>query len=400
MSLRNSACLGLLLLAAGCTERLTTPADCPTLCPGTGVDVFEIVLPATVGADSTFDGYASQADVPSILVSNGLPQREARAFARFPSRPDSIVVSGVNRTYTTDSLVFSFALEGRDTTATGIKLFLYQIRPTFDTLTTFEDIEAQLAPESLIDSLILPDTTKAGQRIRVVVAGESLNRLAFTPEDSGVVAIGLRVAGDSPTGLRLASHLLEASAPTFITFAHVDVADTSLQRQSLTLPASLSNYVIQGGEASSQDDRHVLGTRSARRALLRFVVPEELRDSVEILRATLELTPASPIPGLPGDPGTLDLRGIIADFGAKSPIISSNVAFLSLPAGTADLVSVDVRNVVSLWFIPSGPPSVLFMRVSPEGGSFTVPAFNSTRAASGAPQIRVTYARPTRPGHP
>jgi hypothetical protein len=248
--------------------------------------------------------------------------------------------------------------------------------------------------------MLVPETANAGSRIRVLVAGESLNRLVFAPEDSGIVAIALRVTGDRPTGLRLGSHLSVNGAPTFVTFAHVDVADSTLRKQSLTLGAEVANYVIQGGEPVPLDDRHVVGTRRAQRTLLRFSVPPALRDSISILRATLELTLADTLPGLPGDPGNLDLRGIVADFGAKSPIIASNIGFLSLVAGSTNVLSVDVRNVVSLWFIPDGPPAALFLRVSPEGGTFALPEFLSTRAASGAPRIRVTYARPTQPGHP
>jgi hypothetical protein len=391
---------GLAVLVAGCGERLTTPADCPALCPGTGADVFDTVLVAITGADSTYDGYASQADVPSILVSNGLPEREARAFLRFPGRPDTISVAGAVHPYTTDSLVFSFTLEGRDPASKDIRLYVHQITRAVDTLTTFGDIESQLTDQTLIDSLLLPDTVNAGSRIRILVAGESLDRLVFAPEDSGIVAIALRVTGDRPTGLRLGSHISVNGAPTFVTFAHVDVADSALRKQSLTLGAEVANYVIQGGEPASADDRHVVGTRRAHRTLLRFSVPPELRDSVSVLRATLELTLAEPLPGLPGDPGNLDLRGIVADFGAKSPIIAGNIGFLSLVAGTTDVLSVDVRNVVSLWFIPDGPPSALFLRVSPEGGTFALPEFLSTRAVSGAPRIRLTYARPTQPGHP
>ena len=401
MTFRASVLIaGLVVAGAGCSERLATPAECPTLCPGTGAAVFDTVLVAVPNADSTYAGYAGQADVPSLLVSSGLPDREARAFLRFPSRPDTITVDGTVHPYVTDSVVFSFALEGRDPAARDIRLFVHQIDTTLDTLTTFDDIDAQLTDQTLIDSLILPDTALAGSRIRVLITGESLDRLVFAPGDSGVVAIGLRVAGDRPTGLRLGSHLSPNGGPTFVTFAHIDVADTALQKQSLTLGAAVANYVIQGGEPALQDDRHVVGTRRALRSLLRFEVPEGLRDSISLLRATLELTLLDTLPGLPGDPGNLDLRGIIADFGAKSPIIAGAVASLSLAAGTTGIVSADVRNVVSLWFLPDGPPSALFLRVSPEGGTFTLPEFASTRAATGAPRIRVTYARPTQPGHP
>ncbi len=388
-------------LLAGCQERLTTPADCPTLCPGTSLEVFDTVLVADVNADSTFDGYLSLRDIPSLLVSNGLVEREARAFVRFEPRSDSVTVSGALIPYTIDSVAFVFDLEGRDPAARNLKVYLHRIaRAPLDTLTTFDAIESQLTSATLVDSFPVADSIDAGSDLRVVIAGPTLERMTIAPEDSGVVAIALRVAADRPTGLRVRSALTPDAAPRFVTYARVDVADTSLRRQTITIVPNFANYALQSGEPSTGDDAHLVGTRSARRALLRFTVPDHLRDSISIIRATLELTPKGPIPGLEGDPGSLELRGVVSDFGAKSPVISSLAAFHTLTPASEDAVNVDVRNVVAFWFLTDGAPSALFLRVTPEGGTFSLPEFFSTRAPAGGPRLRITYARPTRPGHP
>ena len=58
-------------LAAGCQEELTSPGQCPQLCPGGDVRTLDIVLTPTVGRDSTYTGYVNRGDGVALLVSNG-----------------------------------------------------------------------------------------------------------------------------------------------------------------------------------------------------------------------------------------------------------------------------------------------------------------------------------------
>jgi hypothetical protein len=48
-----AAALGML---AACTERLTTPADCPDQCPGNSLIVRDTVIEAIFDLDSTYTG--------------------------------------------------------------------------------------------------------------------------------------------------------------------------------------------------------------------------------------------------------------------------------------------------------------------------------------------------------
>ena len=83
------------------------------------------------------------------------------------------------------------------------------------------------------------------------------------------------------------------------------------------------------------------------------------------------------------------------------PTIRIRIGLRIDETGLDQLLSIDVRAIVSTWFNPGPtPPTALFMAILPEGSSFTRPEFLSTRAASGGPRIRITYALPSRPGHP
>src|SRR5688572_546587 len=108
--MRTSVVLLAGLALAGCQEKLTTPADCPTLCPGGQPQIFDEVFTATIGADSSYSGYVQPHQSQSLLVSNGLQGYEERALIRFLTRADSVSVRDTLRGYTIDSVALSFAV--------------------------------------------------------------------------------------------------------------------------------------------------------------------------------------------------------------------------------------------------------------------------------------------------
>ena len=82
-----------------CQEKLTSPADCPALCPGGSVQVFDTVVPALALRDSSFpahkdsaNGYVDRGQGVGLLLSSGFAASEDRAVYRFAARGDSIVV--------------------------------------------------------------------------------------------------------------------------------------------------------------------------------------------------------------------------------------------------------------------------------------------------------------------
>ena len=113
--------VGVIGVMTACQERLTAPADCPALCPGGSVQVFDTVVPAVALRDSSFpavkdglNGYISRGQGSAELVSSGFAASEDRAVYRFVARGDSIAVRDTLRAYAVDSAQVSLTLVARD----------------------------------------------------------------------------------------------------------------------------------------------------------------------------------------------------------------------------------------------------------------------------------------------
>jgi hypothetical protein len=390
---RYAAILLAALALVGCQEKLTSPADCPTLCPGGRPEVFEEVFTATIGADSSYSGYVQRHQARSLLVSNGLEGFEERALVRFPPRADSIIVRDTLRGYTIDSVALSFVVAARDTNVNGLELWVYRVAPGFDSLTTFAAVAPAFVPESLIAAIPIADSVNAGL-VRTVFQGADLSRVQIAPGDSGRLAVGVRLAAPAFTGVRLGS-LAAGTGAVFTTYATLDVPDTGAARlRTIALGTAFNTYVSEVSEVSDTTLLAVGGAPSSR-SLLRFSLPSRILDSATIVRATLELTSTAPITGLQSDTVLLQARSVLADVGGKSPV---NTSLGRVPADTLELgsstVSIEAVRLVELW-LGANRPSALVLALNPEGGSFTKPVFYSTRAVDPAlrPRLRLSYMR-------
>jgi hypothetical protein len=386
------------VLLAGCQERLTSPGDCPALCPGGRPQVFDEVLSPIIGSDSSFRGYVQPDSAAALLVSNGLQGFEQRAIMRFPTRPDSVTVAGTPRAYTIDSVVFGFSIVARDTTVSGPQVQLYRLPRTIDTTTTFADVDPAFIPGNLVATIVVPDTVKTGP-IRAVLQGTDLARVQIPPADSGVLALGVRIDAPSSTGVRLGAAAARIGG-VFVTYATLDIPDAATpQLTTFPLAATFNSSLSQ---VQQTDDSTLLavGGEPSARALLRFELPTRIKDSATIVRATLELTPVSPITGLPHDPGLLQARAVLVDVGAKSPVNSSagRVPADTLDSGASGTVSLEAVRLVELWLGATTRPSALMLALPPEleSASFSRPVFYSTRAADPMlrPRLRISYLLP------
>ena len=380
----------------GCQERLTAPAECPELCPGGESRVFDTVITPPANSDTSHVGYVTRTTAGALLVSNGLPASEDRAFYRFSARRDSIDVRDTLRSYLVDSAQLALNLVARDTLVNGLKLYLYRIDPAVDADETFESIAQQLVPTAIIDSIEVPDSVNAGA-IRTVLRGADLEKVALPAGTGGVLAIGVAMAADQPSGVRIGS-VTTGTGATFTSYVTVDVPDTgSLRRQSLPQAPALNGFVTESPLVPDGAFLAIGGEPSAR-ALLRFDLPKDIEDSATIVRATLELVPRSAMLGLPSDPAVLQAKALLADLGAKSPV-TTEAGFITsdtLVVGSADTVRLDVTSIVRLWQGTSEVPEAVFLSLVPqdEGASFTRPVFGSTRSGTGAPRLRLTYLKP------
>jgi len=393
----KGAWLLLLLLAVAmtaCQEDLTTPGECPLLCPGGDSEVFEITLTPLPGSDSSYMPYFQPGQGNSLLASNGLPAAEARTVYRFVPPSDSVEVRDTNRAYTIDSVLLSFNVSARDTLTDGLKLYLYRLPPTVDEGITFGDVDPLMVEANLLDSIAVPDSLNVG-RVQTVFTGDELAKVALGSGEP--LAVGVGVAAAQPTGVRLGS-AAGGTGPSFITYVTVDVPDTAtaIRQQQIQRAAVFNTFVVENPPVVDTTLLTVGGAPSSR-ALVRFDLPQEIEDSGTIVRATLELTAAAPLIGLPTDPALLTATAVLADLGAKSPITTdpTYIASDTLTPGVSGTVSLDVTRLVQLWVQSSDRPESIFLNLLPEAASFMRAEFGSTRRPDiGVPRLIVDYQMP------
>jgi hypothetical protein len=395
---------GLIGVMTACQEKLTAPADCPALCPGGSVQVFDTVVTAVALRDSSFpahkdsaNGYVARGQGTALLVSSGFAASEDRAVYRFAARGDSIAVRDTLRGYAVDSVLVTLTLLARDTLVDGLTVYLYRLPSGVDSTATFAGVDSQFVDSNFIDSIAVPDTLNSGA-LHTTLRGADVGRLKLTAGGDSVLAFGLRMAAVSPTGIRVGA-LGSSTAATYTSYVTVDVPDTgSLRNQTLTRTTDFNTFVTQN-PVVPDDTLLTVGGEPSSRALIRFSLSDAFLDSTTIVRATLELTPVRPIIGLPNDSSTIQTLAVVGDLGAKSPL-TTDPTFIredTLPTVQSDTVKIEMTRIVQLWQSSRLRPQSIFLRMKPEGATFARAVFFSTRSAAGgvlvAPRLRITFQR-------
>jgi hypothetical protein len=378
-------------LLASCTERLTTPGGCPALCPGGAPEFRDTVLTAVPLGDSAFTGYSSPTDGASLLVSNSAVLGESRALIRFNPRGDSVLAGDSLKPFTIDSVVLSVFLQARDTLVGGIKLDVYRLPATFDSLTTFAELDAAMVPATLLRTIDVTDAARSG-RLEMKFVGAELDALAFTEQDSTRLVLGLRMRSSAPSGVYVGAAASGDATPLYRTFVVAEIADTTLRKQVVQRGVA-ENLTLRAAPTPNDPSLLRVGGFPAARSLIRFEVPRYLRDTATIVRATLELVPDAPVVGIAGDSARIDVRAILADFGAKSVVQPTQVGSGWFHPGV-DTIRVEVTNVIGLWTGGSTFPTALRAQLGQEHASFLAPVIRSTRVPGGGPRLRITYRTP------
>ncbi|MFN8651153.1 MAG: hypothetical protein U0133_20400 [Gemmatimonadales bacterium] len=379
------------LTGLACQERLAAPAECPELCPG-GYTIYEDTLFALPGQDSAAVGYLLAGQGTSLRVSQNFPVSEDRALYRFTRRADSLTINGVVKPVSIDSIALELSVLYRDTTVHGLKVFLYRLPVTVDSSWNFAQVDAAFTPGNLIDSIAVPDSLVT-KRLRAVFVGSDTSRLSIPAADSARLAVGVAIRANSGTGVRIGGAGAGSSAPSFINYVSVANSDTSTVDRIITPSIVFNNFVQQSPPALDPDLLTVGGVPSAR-SWIRFPWSNRLKDSATIIRATLQLMPAAPLQGLNGDTAQVLVRPVLADFGAKSPGVTTTGFTTATPLlpGTTDTVDIEVRTQLNTWQGSKPVPPFMLMQLSPEVSSFSRFTFGSTRTPGKVPRIIVTYA--------
>jgi len=382
--------LAVVLGVLGCQERLTQPGECPELCPGGTPEVLEEILEAIPKLDSTFTGYAERGTAQVLLVSAGVPTiaDSSLAVVVFAPRPSEIRFRDTLRSYTVDSIRLGVGLIARDTAVKNLRFEIHRLSPALDTTSlTYTAVRTEVNSAPFITSIPVPDSALRGPQT-IMLQGAQLLPLALGTTDDGRLRLAITVGADGPTGVRIGQR--NSLVPTtFESFVTPVVENTAVQL--IEVSGEFDTYLSSVNPVPDPDLLSVGGT-PASRSLIRFPFPLRLRDSAAVVRATLELVPAQPIRGLPNDPGSLQVRPLTTDLGAKSPVDPVALGTEPLPANAAGTIEVEIGQLVRRWQGTSGLPPTLELQISPEAGTFTEATFGSSRAGT-LPRIRLEYLR-------
>jgi hypothetical protein len=211
----------------------------------------------------------------------------------------------------------------------------------------------------------------------------------YVGTDSGTVAYGIRIAADTLASIAFGK---DAFGPALQWYLRVDSLGTPVARKPSPLGARLASFVFAPPPALLDSTLAVGGVPSAR-SLLRVDVPKVIRDSSQIIRATLFLVPAVPARGAPADSFVIEARTVFADFGAKSPIDLRLGDTTVIHVGATDTVKIEVTNLMQLWAGDSTHPTVLVLRPEREAQFFGEIRFYPSVATAFRPTLQVTFVR-------
>jgi hypothetical protein len=400
----------LLLALGGCSENVTSSLACPELCTDQSAQLRDTVLTAAVVLDTTFTGFPLLGETRDVgLVARG-DTADVRIIARFDTLPDRYTPL----TPQPDSLIAVV-----DSAALLFRVDTTFQKPTvpitidaFDVDTTAADtVPATLLPLFRADRL-LGSTTYAAADVKDTLRLPISNAAVLAKLRSGArLRIGLRMrASQSQTLLVLGNSFAprvrfrvaaDTAIPPDTVFlsSRTPVDDASVSTSLLLYPLKAA-----GALGPPTTDRLALGGIAGARNYLRFEIPAIVLDSVQVIRASLQLT-QRPSRFAGGDRDTLTVITHTVLAGAAVTDLFTAAQFLgapvNFPVDTLRLVprdsglrSLEIINVVRAWrFVGTArTPRALVLRVPEEGlragevNFFSIDAPEAVR-----PRLRLTY---------
>lgn len=411
-----------------CTEDATAPGKCPAFCPGGQLVVVDTVL-NVISRDSSFVGYVQPDSAQEMLAANafGLDSRPVFLLGPVGTRvllkPDSTSDTTTVPYLSVDSATMVLQIDRRDTLASNLTISLYRLPKTIGSTTTLADLAGPFT-DSLVrsvnvdsvlhlaggvdsatgDSVAVVDSATGALKIKISLDSA---QAGFIAADSGRRAFGIRISADSLAMVSFAS-VRGSGGPTFRWWATFDSSGTKVHRV-LGIGTNLFNSFVSNVAAPALDSNLVVGGVPSARSLLRFAIPRAIRDSAQVIRATLYLVPVTAPVGLPGDSITFSLNRISTDLGAKSPCLPDPFDPLSVSCvpvakgdeafvvsatarvGRTDTIATDITQIIRGWATDTVAPQALMLRGTPEGANLVPLRLFSSRTPAFRPSLHITY---------
>lgn len=433
------------LAALACFENPTSPAQCPDFCPTGGLAIVESVLSTAIERDSSFRGYV-QAHQSAMLIASSLPGVDSRPIwvsthiqTRFLIDTGSDTTTGP---IVVDSMKLTLTVLRRDTTAVhNLRLAFYKLPVGIDSATTFADLATAFSGTPLrtvnVDSLAALPGRRDTITGDTVLAVDSVHlhsvllrikfdstRTGYSEADSGKLALGVIATGDSPVSIGLGAS--DGGFPsTAWWFIHVDSLGKRIRPDSLAHPVPGSDSLgappffdsfVFDAPPVIFDSNLTVGSAPSIRSLLRVNLPRGLRDSTQIIRATLQLVPAGAAVTTT-DSVFLRVKRLQADLGAKSPVVvtdtfvGSSAPFRGIPS---DTVRIEVTSLFRVWQADTTAVPAFYLSLltlsrlqkdsihlnGSEASTLAALRFYSSRSTAFSPSIRLTYVPRVKFGAP
>ena len=400
---------------AGCVDQATAPGVCPAFCPSGRIDVVDTVLAASIARDSAYRGYVFPYQAVAMTASAVPGVLDSRVVFVTAALPDRVSLNTSDTTTSplvgSDSAKITLTVTRRDTSAHNLTLRLYGLPVTIDSNTTFGDVQGAFAGSSLrsvnLDSLLAKpngvdvttgdsagiDTTS--KQLKVTLKLDSV-QAPYVLGDSGKLGIGVGVGADGPTSISFCTrdNGCGATISWFMKVDSIKGTDTTLIHKPYPRGSIFDTFLFDPPPAPL-DSTLVVGGAPSARSILRITLPRAIRDSSQIIRATLLLLPAVPARGAPVDSFVVEAHTVAADFGAKSPLIldATRTDTTMIRVGRTDTVRIEITNLMQFWVSDTTRPEVLMLRSQEEATRPTEIRFYPSAATLKRPALRITYAR-------
>ena len=383
------AALVALVAGFGCTEQLTTPGQCPELCPTAATQLADTLLAAADTGDTTARGYVlvSQA---TFLAASTLDSLKSVIVLRFSPESGQWVQGSdtIQAAYPPDSVQCALALAWHDTLVHP-RLVLYRLPAQLDTTLTYAQLQPYFADSLLLDTIAVPDT---GTTMLFTLPAS----VVPPPADSGVVSLGIKVVADSPTVVAISSGASSTSAPSLSYFVHGQPPNDSLTRNLVVAP-TFATFAQSPAPGTPPAGELAVGGLPAAHTLMRLSLPKFATDSTTIVRATLLLDLLRPAVTFPGDSFYVSAYPLLRDYGPKSVLYpdSTRSGRALVHYGQTGVVELDIAQILRLWGTTIGDslPRAFIIGVAGETGTFGELDFRGRLGAGGGPQLRVTYVK-------
>jgi hypothetical protein len=409
-NLRGALGIALLFAASACSEQVTSSLGCPELCSDQSAQLRDTVLVDAVSFDTTLTGYPLLGTTRELsLVSRG-DTADVRVVARFdtlPNRyvppkpqPDSLIAF-------VDSATMIFLI---DTS------FVHPTSPVtidaFDVDTTTADTaRAALVPLFRDDRLIGSRTYQPAELRDTLRLPLSNSAVLAKIQANTRLRVGLKIRSGSFPTLRVSGTAFTPLIRFRVSRDTTVVPDTVVlnsltPREDGNVASGLAMFPVIAAGALAPPPQTLLavGGINGARTYVRFLIPSIVLDSVQVIRASLELTQAPPrFAGGSGDTLTVLTTAILAgvqvtDVATELNFLAPTGAFpvdtLRVVPGQGGLRRLEIVNLVRAWKAVGADKATraIVITVRQEGSSPGELDFYSSDAPLDVrPRLRLTY---------